>query len=135
MKKKILISMLAVVAVGVVPLSAYASNLKATEVLADHEIVKEESENGKVSEYGLVSYENQTTDMETSGCSTGTHKNIVYDETSETVLIHGEVHPSYCTLKTTKNWTCTACDSTGHDDEYSLVWCTSPDNSVEMVEQ
>ena len=49
MKKKILISMLAVGAVGVVPLSAYASKLKATEVHAGHEIVKDESETGKAS--------------------------------------------------------------------------------------
>mgnify|MGYP001775267425 CR=1 FL=1 len=134
MKKKLLALILTVAAIGVVPISAYASGDGTNEVITNQKIVTGVSENGATSEYGLVTYENQTAEMARAGCSTGNHGNTVTNGTPETTRIHGKSHPGYCTLRTTRYWRCTLCNTTGHDDTYTLVWCTSPNISGDVGE-
>lgn len=125
-EKKLLALVLTVAAVSVVPISAYANSETSEKTITNQKIVQEVSENGAISEYGLVTYENQTAEMAKAGCSTGHHGNLVNNGTPDTTRIHGPSHPGYCTVKTTTYWRCTLCNTTGQDNKYTLVWCTSP---------
>lgn len=136
MKRKLLTLILAAAVVGIIPVYAYASNTtdygkKSEEVITKQKVVTEVSEDGTETQLGLVTYEQQPDEesVAEAGCSGGNHLNVVNNEVSETTRIHGETHPGYCMLKTTTYWSCTACNTTGHDDQYSLVWCTSSEVS------
>lgn len=71
MKKKLLSLILTVAAIGVVPISAYASSDGTNEIIINQKIGTGVSENGSTSEYRLVNYENQTAEMARAVCSTG----------------------------------------------------------------
>ena len=136
MKKKILSLMLAATVVGLIPVSAYASNAtdttkKAEEVITNHEMTTEVNDEGRETQVGLVSYEQQSDEesMTKAGCSSGHHIDVVNNGTPDTTRIHGKTHPGYCQVRTTTYWRCRACNTTGHDDKYTLVWCPSPDIS------
>lgn len=132
MKRKLLTLVLAATIIGLVPVSAYANSVadeteNSEEVITNHEIVTEMNEDGTETQFGIVTYE-QNPDEESitsAGCSSGNHLNVVNNGTTETTRIHGKTHPGYCTLRTTSYWRCTVCNTTGHDDKYSLVWCPS----------
>lgn len=138
MKKKLLALLLAVTVVGIIPLSTQAAtayqtqkddSINYTEVITNQKIVTVTNDDGTISELGLVTIEEQpsTFSEKSNGCSSGQHLNVVNNGTPETTRLHGNVHPGYCTVKTTTYWRCTNCNTTGHDDTYQLVWCPSPD--------
>ena len=142
MKRKILSLMLVTTVISALSISAYASETKNTaeeykEVITNQRIVYETNEDGSVSQVGLVTIENQptTSDLTKAGCLSGSHQNVVNNGTPETTRYHGTAHPGYCTVKTTTYWRCTACNTTGHDDEYTLVWCPSKDISGDVGQE
>ena len=137
MKKKILTLLLTVTALGVIPFSVYASDTdtnqtnECKEVITNQKIINEKNADGTITQAGLVTFEYQpiSSDLKAGGCSTGHHTNIVSNGTPDTTRIHGKTHPGYCQVKTTTYWRCKNCNTTGHDDKYTLVWCTNTDIS------
>lgn len=136
MKRKILTLILAATVVGLIPVSAYASDVtnkteKAEEVITSHKMLTEVNDEGIETLVGLISYEQQSDEesMMRAGCSSGHHIDVVNNGTPETTRIHGKTHPGYCKVRTTTYWRCRACNTTGHDDKYTLAWCTSPNVS------
>lgn len=136
MKKKILALLLMATVVGAIPASAYASSAtekteEAEETITNHEIITEINDEGREIQVGLVSYEQQPDEQSITraGCSSGHHVDVVSNGTPDTTRIHGKTHPGYCQVKTTTYWRCRACNTTGHDDKYTLVWCPSPNIS------
>ena len=137
MKKKILTLLLTVTALGVIPFSVYVSETdtakenECNEVITNQKIINEKNPDGTITQAGLVTFEYQpsSSDLKAGGCSSGHHTNIVNNGTPDTTRIHGKPHPGYCQVKTTTYWRCTNCNTTGHDDKYTLVWCPSADIS------
>lgn len=141
MKKKVLALLLTITALGVVPFSVYASDAKdkgnneCKEVVTNQKVVNGENPDGTITQVGLVTFEYQpvSSDIKASGCASGYHTNVLNHGTPETTRIHGNTHPGYCQVRTTTYWICTNCNTTGHDDKYTLVWCPSADISGDEV--
>lgn len=143
MKKKILAILLAVTVIGIIPLSTQAAvyqaqkdeSLSYTEVITNQKLSTVTNDDGTISDIGLVTIERQpsTFSEKANGCSSGQHLNVVNNGTPETTRLHQDVHPTYCTVKTTTYWRCTNCNTTGHDDTYQLVWCPSSSISGDEI--
>ncbi|MGN1412222.1 MAG: hypothetical protein ACI4WH_06930 [Oscillospiraceae bacterium] len=120
--------------VSAVEVSNY--ELKSNEIVVSHEKVQSVDDDGNVKEVGLASYEQQPLDfaINSNGCTTGNHLNVVSNGATDVTRIHRDSHPNWCTVEYTYYWKCTNCHTTGKDVRDELVWCPSKDTNDSIVE-